>query len=77
MSERWPLDQRSDHYAEHIQYVSFPLSFRKKIKLKVNMWLTAAKGATPVNYTSATDWHMELRRNNVISNTLYQVEFLN
>ena len=23
---------------------------------KLNLWLTAPKGATPVNYTSATDW---------------------
>ena len=30
-----------------------------KLKLnKLNLWLTAPKGATPVNYTSETDWHI-------------------
>ena len=33
------------------------------------MWLTAPKGTTPVNYTSATDWQMAARRDNVISIT--------
>ena len=33
------------------------------------MWLTPHKGATPVNYTSATDWQI-VRRDNVISITL-------
>ena len=37
------------------------------------MWLTAPKGATPVNYTFATDWQMAARRNNVISITLRHV----
>jgi len=27
-------------------------------KIKLNLWLTAPKGTTPVNYTSATDWQM-------------------
>ena len=38
-----------------------------------NLWLTAPKGATPVNWTSATDWQMVVRRDNVISITLSQV----
>ena len=40
---------------------------------KKNLWLTAPKGATPVNQTSATDWQMAVRRDNVISITLRQV----
>ena len=32
--------------------VDFHINFIKK---KLNMWLTAPKGATPVNQTSATD----------------------
>ena len=28
------------------------------IKIKLNMWLTAPKGATPINQTPATDWQM-------------------
>ena len=39
---------------------------------KLNMWLTTPKGATPVNYTSATDWQMAVRRD-VISITIRQV----
>ena len=27
------------------------------------MWLTAPKGATPVNYTFATDWQKEIHAN--------------
>ena len=37
------------------------------------MWLTAPKGAKPINETSATDWQMTVRRDNVISITLRQV----
>ena len=37
------------------------------MKKKTNLWLTAPKGATPVNLTSATDWQMAVRRDNVIS----------
>ena len=44
-----------------------------KIKLKLNLWLTASKGATPVNYTYATDWQMASRRDNVINIKLRQV----
>ena len=43
------------------------------IKIKLNLWLTAPKGATPVNETSATDWQMAAQRDNVISITLCQV----
>ena len=46
---------------------------KKNIKLKLNMWLTAPKGTTPVNSTSATDWQIAVRRDNVISITLHQV----
>ena len=38
--------------------------------LKLNLWLTAPKGAAPVNLTSATGWQMAARRDNVISITL-------
>ena len=44
-----------------------------KIKIKINLWLTAPKGATPVNLTSATDWQMAALRDNVSSITLRQV----
>ena len=30
------------------------------LKNKINLWLIAPKGATPVNQTSATDWQMAL-----------------
>jgi len=42
-------------------------------KIKLNLWLTAPKGATPVKQTSATDWQIAVRRDNVISITLRQV----
>ena len=29
---------------------------------KLNLWPTAPKGATPVNFTSATDWQIAVRR---------------
>ena len=38
--------------------------------IKINLWLTAPKGATPVKKTSATDWQMAVRRINVIIITL-------
>ena len=44
----------------------------KKIK-NFNLSLTAPKAVTPVNYTSATDWQMATRRDNVISITLREV----
>ena len=44
----------------------------KKLKIKLNLWLTAPKGATPVNQTSATNWQMAVGRDNVISITLRQ-----
>ena len=34
--------------------------------IKLNLWLTAPEGATQVNQTSATDWQMAARRDNVI-----------
>ena len=38
------------------------------IKLKkLNLWLTAPRGTTSVNQTSATDWQMAVRRDNVIA----------
>ena len=37
------------------------------------MWLTAPKGATPVNYTSATNWQIAIQPDNGISITLRQV----
>ena len=38
--------------------------------LKLNLWLTALRGVTPLNYISATDWQMTERRDNVIIITL-------
>ena len=29
-----------------------------QLKIKLNLWFTAPKGATPVNQTPATDWQM-------------------
>ena len=43
------------------------------LNYKLNLWLKAPKGATPVNKTSATDWQMAARRNNVIGIMLRQV----
>ena len=34
------------------------------------MWLAAPEGGTPVNLTSASDWQIAERRDNVISITL-------
>ena len=33
---------------------------------RLNLWLTAPKGTTPVNQTSATDWWIIARRDIVI-----------
>ena len=41
--------------------------------IKKNLWLTGAKGATPVKKTSVTDWQMSARRDNVISIMFRQV----
>ena len=41
--------------------------------LKINLWLTAPRGATSVNNTSGTNCQMEERRDNVINFTLRQV----
>ena len=38
---------------------------------KLNLWLRTPKVAIPVNYTSATDWQMAVRRDNLISTTLH------
>ena len=47
---------------------------KRGMKLMIlNLWLTAPKGATPVNQTSATDWQIAVQRDNVISITLRQV----
>ena len=39
---------------------------------KLDLWLIAPKGATPVNQISATDWQIAVQRDNVISITLRQ-----
>ena len=39
----------------------------------MDLWLTASERATPMNYTSETDWEMAVRRDNVINITLRQV----
>ena len=46
---------------------------RIKIKIQFNLWPTVLKGATSVNYTSAIDRLIAVRRNIVISITLRQV----
>ena len=43
---------------------------QNRIKIKLNLWLTAPKGAKPVNQTPETDWQMAARPENVISITL-------
>ena len=43
-----------------------------KVTNQFNLWLTAPKGATPVNWISTTDWQI-VRRDNVISITLRQL----
>ena len=51
-----------------------------KTLFKLNLRLRALKGATLVNWTSATDWQMTVWRSNGISITLRQVcnvNFLN
>ena len=55
-----------------INFIVYTLQELSKKLVKLNLWLTAPKGATPVNYTSATDWQMAVRRDNVIS-TLRQI----
>ena len=44
---------------------------KKNYFKKLNLWITAPKRATPVNYTSATDWQIAVRRDKVISITLH------
>jgi hypothetical protein len=39
----------------------------------LNLWLTAPKGVTSVNYIYATDWQIAVQRDNVVSITLRQV----
>jgi hypothetical protein len=43
------------------------------IIVDLSQWLTAPKGTKPVNQTSATDWQMAVRCDNVISITFRQV----
>ena len=38
-----------------------------RIKIKLNLWLTAPRGAITVNLSSVTDWDMVVRRDNMIS----------
>ena len=51
----------------------WPLRVVVKINKKLNLWFTVPKGATPVNQTSAADWQMPVRWDNVISIMLRQV----
>ena len=51
----------------------FANSLYSTIESLKNLWLTAPKGATPVNYTSATDWQIAVGQDNVISIMLHQV----
>ena len=44
-----------------------------RVLIKLNLWITAPRGAKPVNQTSANDWQMAERRDNVISITFHQV----
>ena len=46
---------------------------KARIEIKLNLWLKAPKGPTSVNKTSAADWQMTVRRDNVITITLRQV----
>ena len=48
--------------------IFFKLSMLKII-LKLNLWLTAPKGVTPVNQTSATDWQMAAQGDNSACST--------
>ena len=42
-------------------------------KIKLNLWLTAPKGATSVDHTSETDWQMAVGRDGVTTITLRQL----
>ena len=46
---------------------------------KLNLWLSAPKEATSVNYTSATDWKMAVRRDNAVLSSIKSINvyFLN
>ena len=44
--------------------------------LKLNLWLTAHKGATSDKQNSATDWQMTVRLDNVISIKLRQCQLM-
>ena len=46
-----------------------------KNELKLNLWLTVPKGATPVNQTSTTDWQMAAQWDNMISIMPHQVYY--
>ena len=44
-----------------------------KLIKKLNLWHTAPREAKPINQTSATDWQIVVRGDNVISIALRQV----
>ena len=46
---------------------------RSRCRWEDNLWPKAPKGDTLINQTSATDWQMAVRWDNVISIMLYQV----
>ena len=54
-------------------YIIQPNNNNNNNNNKLNLQLTDPKGATPINQTSATDWKMAARRDNVISITLRKV----
>ena len=58
-----------------VQVSDHSVSLRETLKkiIKINLWLSAPEGATPVNWTSATDWQMAVLQDNVISIKLRQV----
>ena len=60
-------------YLVLFSFSAYKAAYTTSLLLKLNLWLTALKGATPVNQTSEKGWQMAVRLDNVISISLRQV----
>ena len=61
------------HQMLYVNDINLIMDKQCRNSIKLNLWLTAPKGPTPVNQTSATDGQMAARWDNVISIMLRQV----
>ena len=56
----------------HIPDIKIISYLRENTSDKLNLWLTTPRISTQVKETSATDWQMAARRDNLISITLHK-----